>query len=513
VQAVAKTGRAWLWLAAIGIAALVLAQMPLTLNHDAAWHLSTAFRVTEGAEIGREVFDINPPMTAWLLSVPALVSNATGLSPTLAMRLFTLLVCLASIAASAALLLRLGFDGRRLSIATLFVAFALLALPGYEFTQREHLLAAMTLPYVLLAACRAERREVGFGYAMVVGLVAALAIGIKPHFLALPICVEAWLLFATRRPALALRPEMLAMAATAVSYVGAVAIFAPAYLTQVVPDALSNYDGFEVGPGTFLLRMAQELAVFIAAPAILLAGSRALPASHGLRAMLAALVGFMVAAILQGKGWSYQFLPAAVCAVVLLGLLVALQDFARIALAARAALLAALLFALFPPVINLVDGYTSIGTAARVARLEQVFRANPGPTGTVFAFITTPRDIHPAVLQSGLRWANEAGVMLYLPAMVREELQEVPSPDRSVIYATAERHNHQVVADLERLRPGVVVIDADPAKLGMEGLGFDYIEFFNRYPEFRRLWRNYAEAEPIGSFRIFLYRESIARDG
>ena len=74
------------------LAAAATIQFPLPLNHDAAWHFYTSLRVLAGDELGREIFDINPPMSAWLFLPAALVVEATGLSPSVVFKAFTLLV-------------------------------------------------------------------------------------------------------------------------------------------------------------------------------------------------------------------------------------------------------------------------------------------------------------------------------------------------------------------------------------------------------------------------------------
>lgn len=293
------------------------------------------------------------------------------------------------------------------------------------------------------------------------------------------------------------------MAATGIVYLGAVMLFAPAYLIEVLPDALSNYDGFDSDPRALTALIAENLGVFLVAPLLYLVGRRLPGDTTAPGAVLAATLGFVAAAALQQKGWQYHCLPAAAFAVFLLGLLIA-YDRQPAGLTARVAIAAALAFGLRLPMLNLLDGYSDSGTNARVAALAETFRAHPGPNNTVFAFITSPRDIHPAVLRSGMRWGNAAGAMVYLPALVKEQRRAVASADRALIYAAAERHNGQVLADLDRLQPGVVAVDAGERKLAFDDIEFDYLDFFNRYPEFRRFWQNYRERETIGRFRIFV---------
>ena len=484
-------------------------QYPGPLNHDAAWHFHTAFRLIEGDRIGIDIFDINPPMSMWLFSLPALAAKATGVSPGLVFKTFTLAVCLVSCLASIRLLRLLRPGEYELSIAVLGIAGALFLLPGYDFAQREHLVAALALPYVLSTAARAENLHIAARYAAPIGCAAAIGICIKPYFLAFAVSLELWLLWQSRSARNLHRPELATIVVAGFIYLAAIAIFAPAYYTRVLPDATSNYGGFGVSLPETLRSIASYLAVAACGLALALRAWGRRPLPREAQACLAAALGFLFAAILQQKGWRYQIYPAAMYIACAVGFLLA-EKAARQGVAALAAA-AVMVFAFVAPSSALiVEDNAEGGTSARVEALVRVFSGVGDPDEPVFAFITSPRDIHPAVLESGRRWAADAGAMVYLPALLDEMNRSAPSSRRQRIIETAEAHNRATLDRLIAEKPAVIAVDDGPRKLGIADPEFDYIDFFGRYAGFEDLWKSYEERERIGKFRIFVRTDAAA---
>lgn len=481
----------------LAVAAIAI-QFPFSLNHDAAWHFYTAFRALHGDRIGIDIADVNPPMTMWLLGAPAFVADVSGLPPASVLRSSVLLLQLAALGCTLGLLRRLGWGESAMSVAAASVGAALLLMPGYHFAQREHIAVALTLPYVLLAALRAEQKTVAVPIALAAGIAAAAGIGIKPHFLALPACLELWLCCRRRSLNILLRPETLALAVAGTFYLVAVKVFAPAYLDMVVPRALLAYRGFEEEGLELVTRIGAYLAACVCALGVALRrwGSDRLPAV--VQAFVVAGLGFLIAALLQKKGWQYQVLPVALLWTSAAGLLFAAMDrrprvvFALLAIAS-----------LQPLVPFLVDGLDRRGTTARVDALAHILSA-PGRE-TVFAFVTSPRDIHPAVLQSRARWVDPFGALIFLPAQVRALSATGPDDLSRQVVALSEGYNESLLARLESDPPGVVMFDSGDRKLGIpDEANFDYLRFFARYDAFNRLMAEYSEVAPVGRFRIFM---------
>lgn len=496
VTSLLKNERAWLACFVVLFALAGLVQFPFALNHDAAWHFYSSIRVLGGDRIGVDIADINPPMAMWLFSFPGLAVTGLGLSPAIVFKAFVLLV-----AALVFLTIRrplIASVGRKANFALLMVAAVFLFLPGYHFGQREHLAAVLTLPYVCLAVRRSAIEPVAPRAAALAGLMAAIGICFKPYFLAVPLMVELRLVLRRRDLRANLRVETLVMVMIGVAYLAAVFIFAPDYLYRVVPDALATYSGFESGVDEIVREAAGVLVFPVLA---LLLGLLALRRIDPLAsAFLAAAGGFLIAAVLQQKGWQYQIMPASLYIVAAATVQLALTQRWRGLVAATIGL------ACLVPVLTFVwDGLASDGTSARVAALEQVL--DTPATSSVYAFITSPRDMHPAVLQSGKVWADAYGVAIFLPAHLHALQTETPGPRQQQAIAISEAYLNAMLDRFLVEPPDVLAFDVAGFKLGISNSAtFDYLDFLATYPAFVSLIARYDEIAPIGRFRLFRLR-------
>ncbi|WP_431269392.1 hypothetical protein [Dankookia sp. P2] len=142
--------------ALVPAAAFLLVALSPPLNHDVAAVLNFAERMLAGERLYADLIDVNPPLIFVLNLLPAAIGAWTPLDAVQG-----LLVCLMAICAlSAWMALRLARPAAApVEAACLGVALPLLTLAaGYDFGQREHLMAA-ALPYLFLAARRMEGRR------------------------------------------------------------------------------------------------------------------------------------------------------------------------------------------------------------------------------------------------------------------------------------------------------------------------------------------------------------------
>jgi hypothetical protein len=492
----------WLILAILLVTAAAI-QLPLALNHDAAWHFYTSFRFIAGDRIGRDIADMNPPMAMWLFAGPAALVVATGIDPALTFKLATLALCaLCWVICSRSITNRR--DLAHPSLALVVLGLALFVMPGYDFGQREHLAVALTLPYILFASGPVSDRSTRA--AVLTGMLAAIGIGFKPYFLAVPLIVEAYFCYREKSFRRLWRAELLTMALMWCVYVAAVGIMAPDYYTRQVPAAMVGYGAYDVAWPILIERVAAVVGV-PALWALLCGVTVRRPIKPPAQAVLAASLAFLIAALAQSKGWAYQVYPAASLLVVAGGLMLS-----QVRLSPRGIMSAMVLLAmacLVRPAAFALDGWRDNGTTARVSALTRLFENDAPPGGYVFAFITSPRDIFPAVLESRRRWANASGAMLYLPAYVDALSADSPPPDFAEIKAVSDAQNHATIRDLATKRPNVILVDSSNNRLGLEGRSFEYIDFFHRhYPQFSQVWRAYSERRPIGRFRVFVRQPS-----
>jgi hypothetical protein len=222
---------------------------------------------------------------------------------------------------------------------------------GYDFGQREHLMAVAALPY-LFAAERRAAGEVPRGR-IAVGLLAGVAFALKPHFLGVPALVELYVLL-RRRPDGAFLPGLgmafrrslrdpvpwLMVGLWAV-YLVTLPLAFPDYLGTVAPlvgDFYLDLGGLTVAQVLMTPRLGAALCLLLP---LLVVTFRRLPLrapGGALPAVLAlAAVTVLASAIAQHKGWSCHVLPIELFACGLGGVLAARWiDRRRISLAAPA---------------------------------------------------------------------------------------------------------------------------------------------------------------------------------
>lgn len=282
------------------------------LKDDVAWLLWVAKKWLAGRELYVDLVEVNPPLVIWLYAIPAAIAGWFHLAPKLASTMFFTAILLGSAWWTATLLQgRAPLLERRVPVFSL-IGTLLLVLPGVEFGQREHLLAAVVLPYIALFVRALEGEREPLIQAAIAGAIAALGCAMKPSYALALVLVE---LMGVVRGHRKIRLAPLAFVATTGLYGVAVLVFEPDFLTKAVPLALALYGGTDTSVWRILVESRNLL--FEQAVALLLCWySQETLGRHSpfLRHLYLALVAFAVACtvlfVMQGKDWFYHRLPA-----------------------------------------------------------------------------------------------------------------------------------------------------------------------------------------------------------
>ncbi|HEY4123607.1 MAG TPA: hypothetical protein VGM36_03275 [Rhizomicrobium sp.] len=481
--AVRTASRAWLGPLIVVLAAVVAWAWhgALPLNHDVAWVWEGAVRLMHGARFGSGVDEVNPPLAWWLTEMPAAFSQATGLPPSISFCGFV------AIAGAVSILIALRMMPAQMPRSNLvlfaaFSAWAFLFMPGYDFGQREHLMAMMALPYLCAAASRAKGESAAPPLRLVAGILAGIGFCLKPYFLFIPLLVEIWLWSRARRLRF-LRIETVTMALAGVVYLLAVIACAPDYLALVVPKAAVGYGAYQAAFFDVAFQLLLKLAPIAFGVGLVAFANVPRGLSLTAQSFLVAAASAALAYFIQSKGWAYQMYPVIAFASVA----AALQDAPGKSLISAAGMAIVLLSGSQNAYLQIVD---ADGTRARVAALSTDFHHH-----SVFAFITSPRDIHPAVVESGATWRAPACCLYLLPAAVEGR-------SAAAIVAGKQQAQEQV-SRLIRNAPDVVVVDDNRFKLGFGARTFDYLAYFQNDPRFAHFWRGYHEVSRIENFRVF----------
>ena len=498
-----------------------LASVP---RSDIAFLLYATERVLAGARLYVDVVEINPPLIVALNLPAVLIARAVGASDILVYRaLMTVALLGALTVADRSLRWILGPSGNTLRRRfVLVLAFALFLAAGDDFGQREHLLVALALPYVLLAVGRVGGRAAPVGPSVAAGVLAGIGLALKPHFLLVWAAVEgyaAWRLRARR-----LSHEALGTFAFLAVYLTGVALLTPQYfgLVRLLGPAYSGY-----GHYPFLHVLVTAPGTTVCLLAVLAFAALRVESKHPdlLSVLLVALVASFVAGAAQQKGWSYHFYPARVFALALLAL--ALIDIRRPLVRPVQQAYAAVAFAAL--ITGLVSsGGVAIGRIrhrdpirqreqAQLDELVAAVRRHTPPEGSLYILSYTIESTFPLVNYSGVRWASRFPHLWIIEAAYQDQLYSL-SPLRFHLreqMGPAERYlNDAVYEDLTRYRPDVLLVLRHARDIPQNAIRrFDYVGYFERDARIAGVLRQYRLAEEVGQYLMYVRAASPDQPG
>lgn len=506
-------GRRTLALLGALVLASIAAQVFSPLNHDAAYYLHSAKDLLEGRELYNDLyFDMNPPL-AMFFSLPAvLLSELTGLFPVDAYR-----VCLFGwILFSSWLAWRL-MDGLLPEPARrglmVFVLIAVCLAPLDHFGQREHYLMVALLPYLALAARRAERLPVSLLGAAFIGAHAAPGLSLKPYFLLVPAIIEIYLFLRHRNLRKLFRPETLGLGFAVLIYLLFIVFYTPAYFTVVIPMAAEIYDKLNI---PFLDILFISESPILAAALFIYLRRRGTLNKTGLPDILClATVGLFAAFLLQMKGWAYHLYPTVACLIMFLGAYIVLDIPSGAPAAAaqeaaprqdrwtrRLAVATCLVLCLTTAAV----GTRNIKSQLAYLNLMVPFVRQYSDNAPFHVFTTNLSAAFPLVNYAEVEWGSRFAILWPVVDLGRRHmgaLEYESDAQRKSIESYKKFFIDAIVADLARWRPQIVLVDERTRKPFFDELDFDYIEFFSTEPRFKKLWADYELMFDLGGFTVY----------
>jgi hypothetical protein len=490
----------------------IVAEFRSVARPDTGFLLDAATRVLDGARLYVDVVEINPPLIVALNLPAAIAARATGLSDILVYRLGFTLVLLGALALAWRWLGRaLPNDPALRRALLLLLAFVLFPLAGQDYGEREHLVLALVVPYLLLTTVRAAGGAAGRGEAAGVGLLAGLAFALKPHFLLVWVAMEGWLRLGRKVPAARPLPETLAIGALLGAYGAAVLLITPQYLGMLrllaAPYGRFLYDPFlhllVTGPGAALTLFA--LLVFVALRD---------HAGHPVlwRGIALGTFACFLSGAAQQKGLRYHFYPSFALAVLILGL-AALDARGQVTVRVRRLYRAIAVSVLVTTV--LVVGAQNALQAVRLGRdhererfgeLVETVRAHAAGE-RVFVMSYHIGSAYPLVNYSGARSASRFGQLWILAADYLDELKR-PEPlryRRPEEMSPSERYlNTAVREDLEANRPKLLLVLRSARDLPVNGYRrINYVAYFRRDERIARVLDRYQWLSDVGDYSVY----------
>jgi hypothetical protein len=514
LRAVAAAGRlaGWLGIIVLGLGPPLLREA----NSDVAWQLYLAIRTLRGEAAG--LIEVNPPLITWISLPAAGLHLLTGYSVTGYFILLVGLLAGASLLAAHRLLPAMEPDSGRRHVFLLAAGLALLVFPRLDFAEREHLAAILCLPFIVLAAGRLKEASVSPRLGLLVGLAGGMGFSLKPHFL-----IPWGILELTLLPGLKVRtfrrPELWALVGFGVFYAATILLFDPGYISKALELApiyhLYIDNGYFYATG-----MAGPWLLFLAVAAL------ALWSDSGrdplVRCLAATFAGFLAAAILQRKGFSYHYVAAAVLVMLLLVRGWQIRTPPSRWIPSTLILRGGFLILPVLPLWTVVDAARELSQpehrryrldASYLKLLPEVKRRAGGET--IFVFSTNPNAGWPLTLDANARWAFRYMCLWPLVALYDAQVwsrdtvlvKPVPYPSRT---GFERRFSDELMEDLSRHRPSLIaVLVPDPEERRWGGSRrFDYLQYFGSDPRFQAFLRDYQEAKPVGTYRLWVRSDS-----
>jgi hypothetical protein len=481
------------------------------IHIDNAWLLQSAGRLMDGWRLYDDLVEImNPPLIIWLYVLPVGLARSMGASPILVFHIGVALIALVSVVLCRRLIAGLtGPDAQvRERALTLLVLFVLFPLLRDAFGQREHLILALTLPFLFLASRRAAGLPVPAWVAAAIGGMAAVGMAIKPFYFLLWVTLEAWVLLAGPSEARRLRPETVPVLALALLYPILVVLFVPSYLPFV--RLVGGEYMYVHRQGFIPALLGDRTWLPIGGISAFLVLRRAARFRHVWTPLAITTTICLALALAQQKGFRYHFYPALALGIILLGGLSLDLGSARLiggrrltAAAAGAAAVAALVTA----------------AAAALTRAQSGLHWRDSGLGRVIAFV---RQQGPGqslfVLHSGLREAVLAAYSGAKPASQISELGLLLAVHREALRTPTPLRYHEpgqrgplerflvrrVRDNLAQSEPHLVlVIQPGPDRPESGEQRFDYLGYFSSDSVFSRLIRRYTFTGSIGRYDAY----------
>lgn len=502
--------------AAVAIAAFAAMALHVALgtpaHHDVAWPLVVAQRVLAGAELYVDVIEVHPPLIVAYAGAAVVLGRVLPVGPIAAYHLITFVLTALSLALCWRVLGHAASAHTRRALLVL-AAFLLLPFVGYSFGQEEHLMLALSLPWLLAIGMLRDGREMPARERIVLGVLAGIGISMKPFFGPLWLVLVAY--YAARRgPRRILAAEVLAPALVITTYIAATVLLTPGYFT-VARMASAVYFDFFPTPFTTVLVSAGTAAALLA----LLVHFRVRAAGplSGVRAVLAiALAGFHLAVLVQQKGWSYHWYPVYAAAALLVSCVLADAVYAaapgavlrRVAAARAGAVALLLLLGLAAWRVGWTRSHWG-DLAGEPFHLPQMTRVVEtfGEGGPIAALSVGMPVAFPLVNHAGVEWTPRFACLWMLPGIYADVPPGVGAAgafpyDRTGALADLDRYVvDSMIEDLRRSPPTLIIVDLAPPMPRMAG--FSYLEYFGRDPRFMEFMADYAVIGTVGRYEVW----------
>ena len=467
------------------LAAALLFHGSVALPSDVSYFITADGRILDGAVPYVDIMETNPPLAFWITMPAVWLARFLGLSPHIAYVGYVCLFIAGALGLTRIVLQAAGETRENSSMVLLASAAALTLAPVEAFGQREHFAALLALPYAAAAVQLAEGRAPHTSLRILIGLLCGVGMAFKPYLLAIPLLVEAFLLWETRAWRNLFRAEIIGMAVSVAVYPILVWQFTPQYFSEILPLALQTYGAFQSTFSEAALRPAVASFLLFLGIAVYFIWRPGVQQRGDWVWIFAGLGGFLCY-LAQLKGWTYQLLPGMIFVLIP----VLLNVFRHSGLVARIVVIGCFGAVMIGGWMNFARNQNFRLThidELLAGRKPQRMMALTHDLGVIFPYIET----------RNIAWASRFQSLWMLPAVSKGL---IPAEQQDMVIARAAEI---VTQDLISLKPDIVIVDRRSNTPTLRGHKIEYIVWFSRSPEFVQAWSSYRLVNSNGWFEAW----------
>lgn len=462
------------------------------LVSDAAWYLYVADGLLHGKSLYVDFMEVNPPLGMWLTVPIQWIANELHLAPIpVLISIYFMLTAICLALCNRYLKRHEAFTGNFRTWFIIGLAAILLFMPTRDFAEREHLLLLWFLPWVFLRALKNSDTGVSIGERVLIGVMAGIAISIKPQAIFAPFCVELFLWWRNRHLTQVIAVENIAAITVAAIYGLAIVFFTPAFLHEMVHLGVKAYIPYN-GESTFAVIYMGMWATVLLGFGFLIRQSVVSHKGDDLFVgiLLAAAAGFLLSYFIQAKGFFYQSMPTNVfgMAACMAGTIWLLQSGVNRLLPILAAMIAAAFLATEKQSYFDFDYAFWPTIQSEAPNAKSIFIAS---TRIDLAF--------PLVVKHDLEWASRSPTQWLVPYLVANSKQGEIVQD-----AIAAKSLDWTVSDIANMKPDIIFVDSAKNQIDEPGGPFDYLKFWARDPRFESIWQNYQLKTKKYGFDVYV---------
>jgi hypothetical protein len=462
------------------------------LNGDTAWLMIAAQRWLDGHEIyGNWIIEPNPPLIIYLSALPVLLAAGLGIS-TKAGAILSIFALTAAILTFVRHLLRLmGWSETRIGWSLIWIAAICLIFPGPQFAQREHIQFLLLLPYIFTQTLRCIPSDERFyRIRCVAAVLAGIAICIKFPALLSVLCIELMILLRNRRIRISL--EIITIGLIGAAYLISCLILYPYYFEKLLPFLKIVYPYFG-WPRESIVYFMQTICTFGMILSFIFLRSRTnFKKPEFGDVILCAAIGHFLAAIAQWKGFPNHWLQS----LLLLSLIpISINRVINFYSASYSiSMFFFLYFTLKSTVFSNIEEYKNGYLKDQYDIRLSLEKISPKPK-KIAALSTEMFIFFPIPFEENTLWALRVPSLFHLNYTLRPALAGIlPSDQQQIIYETMDQ---PVIEDLQQHKPDIIIVD--------KNLPLSVIVYYQRYPEFAAIWKNYHFITQVRQFEIYQY--------